>query len=187
MKKIIFLPLVASALLYAGGIDTNTVKVEFQGYKTTDMLSTKGSFTQANFSFGKSSETLSSQLKGAKAVLSPKNIDMGDQNGVITTNIVETFFKVLNSQADINVSFEEVVEANNKGVISAKITIADKSDIVPLVYSIENGKFVAKGQLSLSVFPNSAKALKALSDVAPGHKGLSWPVVDITFSADLAK
>lgn len=31
------------------------------------------------------------------------------------------------------------------------------------------------------------KALKALSDVAPGHGGISWPLVDISFNADLVE
>ncbi|MEE6566575.1 hypothetical protein VWM73_12145, partial [Campylobacter coli] len=40
----------------------------------------------------------------------------------------------------------------NKGVISARVTIDKKSTLVPLSYTIENNKFVAKGQLDLHAF-----------------------------------
>lgn len=187
MKKSIFLSLLFSAIVYAGGIDVSSAKVEFEGYKTPDMVGTKGSFKNAKLTFGKDNSSLSSQLKGAKAVLSPSDIDMGDNNGIITTNIVETFFKVLNSKSDIKVSFEDINEGKDKGVISAKVTIGKQSDIVPMTYMIEDGKLIAKGQLDLHAFSNGSKALKALSGVAAGHMGISWSVVDITFSANLAK
>lgn len=187
MKKYLFLSLLASAMIYANGIDVKSVKIEFEGYKTPDMIGTKGVFKNSKLTFGKDSSSLSSQLKGANAVLSPNDIDMGDNNGIITTNIIETFFKVLNSKSDIKVSFENIVEGEDKGVISAKVTIGKQSDIVPMIYNIKDGKLVAKGTLDLHTFSNGAKALQALSGVAAGHMGISWSVVDIVFSADLAK
>ena len=187
MKKYLFLSLLVCGYLMAGGIDTNSVKVEFEGFKTPDMIGTKGTFSDVKLTFGKDDSTLSSQLKDASAVLSPKSIDMGDDNGDITKNIRDVFFKAFNSQNDIKVSFEDVIEGNNSGFISAKVTIGKKSDIVPMKHTIEEGKFVSKGQLDLSAFSNSAKALKALSDAAAGHMGVSWPIVDISLSADMAK
>lgn len=58
---------------------------------------------------------------------------------------------------------------------------------MPLTYTIKDDKFEAKGQLDLHTFKNASKALKALSDVAPGHGGISWPLVDISFNADLVE
>lgn len=185
MKKYLFLSLISSAMLFAGGIDVNSAKVEFEGYKTPDMVGTKGTINNVKYTFGKDTSSISSQLRGAKAILSPSNIDMG--NSAITTNVVDTFFKVLNSKADFKVTFKDVDEGKDKGVISAKVTIGKRSTMVPMIYTIENGKLIAKGQLDLHAFTNASKALKALSDVAAGHNGISWSIVDIIFSADLAK
>ncbi|CAM2921397.1 hypothetical protein [Helicobacter burdigaliensis] len=190
MKKIVLGTLVSfalSATLFAGGIDTKSAKIEFEGYKTPAMVGTKGSFKSAKYTFGKDASSLKGQLEGAKAVISPKEVDMGENNEIITTNIIETFFKTLNDKGDIKVMFKNVVEGDNKGVISAKITINKQSTTIPLIYTIEGDKFVAKGQLDLHHFSNSVKALKALSDVAPGHQNISWSVVDITFSANMQK
>ncbi len=187
MRKILAICLFFAGTVYAASIDENSVKIEFEGYKTPDMVGTKGSFKNAKLTFGKDKSSISTQLKGARAVLSPSDIDMGDDNGIITTNIVETFFKVLNSKSDIKVSFENVVDGKDKGVISAKVTIGKQSDIVPMMYEIKDGKFMANGQLDINTFSNGSKALKALSDVAAGHMGISWSIVDIMFSADLVK
>ena len=185
MKKYVFLLSAAFSFLCANGIDTESVKVEFEGYKTSEMVGTKGVFKTGKFMFGKDNSSISSQLKNAKAVLSTKDIDMHDDNGIITTNIVQTFFEVLKANSDIHVSFENVVEGKDMGVITAKVTIGKESDLVPMAYKINDGKLVAKGDLDLHAFKNSSKALKALSDVAPGHKGISWPLVEIVFSADM--
>lgn len=186
MRKLLLSALCASStMLFAAGIDAGSAKLEFEGYKTPDMVGTKGVFTKAQYTFGKDASTISGQLKGAKAVISPNDVDMGENNEVITNNIVETFFKVLNSKRNFTVEFKNVVEANNKGSIHAILTIGKESTALPLVYTVENGKFVAKGRLNLDSFSNAQKALKALSEVAPGHGNISWPIVDVTFSADM--
>ncbi|GAB0173860.1 hypothetical protein NHP164001_18820 [Helicobacter trogontum] len=189
MKKIMLTTLYAcSTILFAAGININTAKLEFEGYKTPDMVGTKGSFKNVKYNLGKNNSTITGQLQGARAIISPNDIDMGDD--VITTNIIETFFKVLNSKRNFSVEFKNITEGNNIGSINAILTIDKESVTFPLFYSIEdtkNGKFIARGRLSLDGFSNAQKALKALSEVAPGHMNLSWPIVDVVFSADMSK
>ncbi|TEY03564.1 hypothetical protein [Campylobacter sp. US33a] len=187
MKKSFFA--VALLLLVSGlnavSFDQNTLKVNFQAYKTEQMVGVPGEFKNVKYKFSKNTGDLASYLKGAKAIIKPSDAFMGEDNDIITENVVKVFFPALLGNSDIKVSFEEVIMGENKGVISAKITMDRKSVMVPLTYTIENNKFEAKGQFDLHTFKNASKALKALSDVAPGHGGISWPLVDITFSANI--
>ena len=190
MKKIISATFCAAALsstLFAAGLDKGSLKIGFEGYKTPTMIGTKGVFTNAKFNFKRDDSTLTKQLTGATIMLSPKDIDMGGEiNAIITTNIVETFFQTLNGKKDFKVEIINVIEGESKGTISAKVIIDRQSTIVPLTYEIlGNNDFQAQGRLDLSAFSNSAKALKALSDVAPGHFGLSWNIVDLTIEGKL--
>lgn len=188
MNKVIFS--VATSLLLVSGLSAvsfkqDSLKIGFEGYKTKEMVGVSGEFKDVKYKFSKNTQDLANYLKGAKASIKPSSAFMGEGFDAITDNITKVFFPNLLGNSDIKVLFQDVVMGENKGVISAKITIDKKSTLVPLSYTIENNKFVAKGQLDLHTFKNGSKALKALSDVAAGHGGISWPLVDITFSADV--
>lgn len=187
MGKILSLGVVSmvlSANLFAISLDEKSVKVNFEGYKTPTMIGTKGVFTKINLKLNKDKSSLSKQLTNASVTLSPKDIDMGgEENQVITDNIINVFFKELNMQKDVKVVLESVLEGENTGLISARVTIGKQNTLVPLVYTIKDGEFKADGKLDLLVFSNAPKALKALSEVAPGHLGVSWSLVDILVSA----
>ncbi len=188
MKKIVLglaSSLVLVSALNAFSFKEESLKLEFEGYKTDQMIGTKGEFTEVSYTFSKDTKDLESYLKKAKAVIKPSSAFMGDGNDIITENIIKVFFPTFLGNSNIEVLFENVVVGDDKGVITAKITIGKQSTIIPLSYSIENHQFVAKGQLDLGAFKNASKALKALSDVAPGHGGISWPLVDVVLSADI--
>ncbi|XTO86565.1 hypothetical protein DSX90_000080 [Campylobacter jejuni] len=190
MKKILVSVLSSCLLasaLSAVSFKEDSLKVSFEGYKTKDMIGTKGEFKNVEYKFSKNTKDLASYLKGAKATIKPSNAFMGEGNDIITNNITKVFFPALLGDTDIKVVFQDVIAGENKGVISAKITMDKKSTIVPLTYTIKDNKFEAKGQRDLHTFKNGSKALKALSDVAAGHGGISWPLVDISFNADLAE
>ena len=187
MKKFLTLSAVSMALsasLFATSLDEKTITINFEGYKTPTMIGTKGNFTKANFKLNKDNSTLAKQLSNASVTLSPKDIDMGGEvNQIITDNVINVFFKELNAKKNIKVVLESVTEGENTGLISARVSIGKQSTLVPLVYSIKEGEFKAEGKLDLLVFANAPKALKALSDVAPGHLGVSWSLVDILVNA----
>lgn len=179
--------LMLSSVLVAESLDESSIKIGFEGYKTPAMAGTKGVFNEAKFNFKKDDSSLSNQLVGANVILSPNAIDMGGEvNQVITDNVVNVFFGALNNKNDIKVEIINVVEGKNKGTISAKVTINRQSTIVPLNYEISGNKnFRAQGRLDLFAFSNAQKALKALSDVAAGHLGISWNIVDINVEGRL--
>ncbi|MBZ7964674.1 hypothetical protein [Campylobacter sp. 2457A] len=190
MKKILIsaaVSLLLASNLSAFSFKQDSLKVDFEGYKTKDMIGVSGEFKDVKYKFSKKAKDLVGYLKGAKAVIKPSSAFMGEGNDVITHNITKVFFPKFLNKSDIKVMFQDVIAGDNKGLISAKITMNKKSIIVPLSYTIDNNKFVAKGQLDLHAFKNSSEALKALSDAAPGHGGISWPLVDLTFSADIVK
>ncbi|EAH7977465.1 hypothetical protein EX470_06950 [Campylobacter coli] len=190
MKKMFYgiaASLILATSLSAVSFNQDSLKVSFEGYKTEDMVGVGGEFKDVKYKFSKNTSTLASYLKGARAVVNPSSVFMGEGNDIITNNITKVFFPALLGDTDIKVVFQDVIAGENKGVISAKITMDKKSTIVPLTYTIKDNKFEAKGQLDLHTFKNGSKALKALSDVAAGHGGISWPLVDISFNADLAE
>lgn len=190
MKKIL-LSVAASAFLAstlsALSFKQDSLKLEFEGFKAAQMVGVIGTFKDIKYQFSKDTKTLASYLKNAKATINPSSVFMGEGNDVATNNIAKVFFPSLLKKGDIKVTFQNIVEGENLGVITAKITLDKKSAIVPLSYTIENNKFVAKGQLDLNTYKNGAKALKDLSDAAPGHGGISWPLVNISFSADIVQ
>lgn len=189
MKKVI-LSSIAFCLLTSGlnafSFKQDSLKIAFEGFKTADMVGVSGEFKEVKYSLGKDTKDINSYLKNAKATINPKSAFMGEDAEPITNNIVNVFFPSLLGQGDIKVVFQNLVEGDNKGIISAKVTLDKKSTIMPLSYTIKDGKFEAKGQLDLHNFKNGAKALKDLSDAAPGHGTISWPLVNVSFSADLA-
>ena len=172
----------------AATLKKESIRVSFEGYKTEEMVGVKGEFKNIQYKLGKDTKSIAGTLKGASAIIAPNSVDMEEGNEEITKNIINAFFAtLLPKNGNVQVNFRDVVEGNNKGVISAQITIENQSTIIPLTYMVNNNKFEAHGQLDLHVFNNANKALKALSDAAPGHGGISWPLVDIVVTADIQK
>ncbi|RDU62681.1 hypothetical protein [Helicobacter sp. MIT 14-3879] len=183
MKKILLkIAIIAGSFVVtnAATIDESTLKLDFEGYKTKDRVATIGSFNDVKYSLNKDTSSITSTFKGAKAIIDPNNVDMNVDE--ITNNIKNAFFKTLNKGAKFEVEIVNVVEGDNQGLLSGIVKIGKEKSNLPLSYTINESDFFAEGELDLSVFKNSSKALKALSDVAPGHAGFSWPLVKVTLS-----
>ncbi len=173
-----------SSFMYASTIDQKSVKVEYIGYKTPYMAELAGNFKNIKYTFGRDNKTIKGVLSGASALIVPTSSIIED-NEEATNNMNKVFFPTLLGKNNIQVVFVDVVEGDNKGLISAKIIIGKQSCIIPLEYEIEKNTLIAKGRLDLNNFSNSAKALKALSDAAAGHAGITWANVDIVFTANI--
>ncbi|TLE00032.1 hypothetical protein LS73_006210 [Helicobacter muridarum] len=187
MSKIVvgsLLSATASAFLHAATIDKSSVEVWFIGYKTPDMVDLAGTFKNIKYTFGKDAKTFMGTLQGASAVIVPTSSEIPDIEAA-TNNMNKVFFPTLLGKNNIQVTFVKVIEGDNRGVISARVSIGKESTIIPLEYEISDNKLTAKGRLDLHNFSNASKALKALSDAAAGHAGISWPNVDIIFKANI--
>lgn len=179
MKKILLL-LGIAVFSHALTLDESSLKVEFEGYKTPDFIATKGAFSNVKYTFNKDTSSLSSTLKNAKAVLNPNDLLMDTDE--ITNNIKNVFFKALNKGKSFEVAVINVAEGKDKGVISTIVKIGNEKANLALTYTIQNDDFNATGELDLSSFKNSSKALSELSKVAAGHAGISYPLVKIILS-----
>lgn len=185
MKKIFSLALLA-CLSYAINIDQKSIEVEFEGFKTDKFVPVKGKFDNIKYTLNKNNpSTLSEALKGAKAVIDPKSVKM--ELDVANANMINVFFPTFNNSKDIKVTFINVIQGDNQGVISAKITINKQSTIVPMHYIIQNDELVANGTMDIHAFKHGESALKALAKAAAGHKGISWNLVNLTFKAKIVK
>lgn len=178
---------IATALLAAGlsatTIDTSTLNLGFEGYKTKDRIGVEGTFKDIQYKFGKDKNSIKGIFTGANAIISTKNVDMGLD--LATKNMRDTFFATFIPDHTIKVEVLRVVEGENTGLITAKVTLNKESRIVPLIYKIDGNKFEATGQLELASLKNGDKALQELSKVVPGHQGLSWPLATITLRANV--
>ncbi|MCI7410810.1 MULTISPECIES: hypothetical protein [Helicobacter] len=170
--------------MYANAIDTKSVKVEFVGYKAPVMADLAGSFKTIQYTFGKDTRSIVGVLQNASATIVPTSSEIPD-NEIATDNMNKVFFPTLLGKNNIKVTFIKVVEGEDTGLLRAKVVIGKESSIVPLVYTINNGKFVAKGTLDLHNFSQGEKALRALSDAAAGHAGITWGNVELIFTADV--
>lgn len=175
-----------AGFLQAATIDTKSAKVAFVGYKAPVMADLGGHFNQIQYTFGKDTKSLSGTLQNARAIITPTSAEIPD-NEEATNNLNKVFFPTLLGKNNIQVTFIKIIEGEDKGIISAKVTIGKESSIVPLEYTIVDNSFVAKGVLDLHAFTNSTKALQALSAAAAGHAGISWPNVTLIFTANITQ
>ena len=190
MKKNVlgFIGLVfTAAIVNAAMIDKDSVEIKFEGFKTQQMVGLEGKFNDVKYVFGNDNTSIMSVLRGASAVIKVSSLDTGVDEA--NKNLIGVFFQTLiGNKNDINVTFRDVIEGDNVGVIMANINVGTKKGtMLPLTYIIKDGKLEAKGQLNLLVFKNAKKALTALSKVALGHAGISWPLVNVIFTADITK
>lgn len=187
MKKVflsLFMSFIFSVMVNAAMIDKNSVDVKFEGFKTPQMIGLEGRFNDIKYTFNNDTSSISSMLKGATAVIKTASLDTGVEEA--NKNLIGAFFQTLIGNSDIKVTFKDVIEGENLGVIMAYVNMGPKrSALLPLTYVIKDGKLEATGQLNLDSFKNSRKALAALSKAAPGHAGISWPLVNITFTANV--
>lgn len=171
MKKIIpcIFGLAASSSVYASTIDTKSVKVEFVGYKAPVMADLAGSFKTIQYTFGKDTRSIVGVLQNASATIVPTSSEIPD-NEIATDNMNKVFFPTLLGKNNIKVTFIKVVEGEDTGLLRAKVMIGKELSIVPL---------------DLHNFSQGEKALKALSDAAAGHAGITWGNVELIFTADV--
>lgn len=184
MKKFLFLIslMVAFDFANAAALLKDSATMEFTGYKTTAKLGVSGTFKDVKYSFGKDDKSVKGMLKGAKAVINASSVDMGLD--AITHNMKNALFANFKNDKII-VIFKDVVAGDNEGFISASITMNGKTNVVPLTYKIDATKLKVEGLVDLLSF-GLTKPLAKLTKAAAGHQGLTWPMVEVRFSIDVA-
>lgn len=182
MKKIaLSLALLGLVGLSAATLDASAAQVGFEGYKLAKKTAVPGTFKDVKFNFTTTEGSVPAILKGATADIDFTKIDT--KLPVRNQNIVNKLVKLLTSH-DIKVSFDEVTGDDTKGDIKAKVVMNGVSKEVPLSYTVEGGKLVAKGEINqMDFMPKAFEAFKADKVIAGLHQKMTHPEVGISFTA----
>lgn len=161
-------------------IVSDSTKVNWTAYKTTDKVAVGGSFTQIDIKDLKSGQTPQEVLEGARFAIPISSIftNNPDRDG----KLKEFFFMVMK---DPEFLAGEIHTKN--GVTTIFITINSITKEIPVTTSYENKKYSVNGVLNLEDF-NAQEALasinKACYDLHKGADGVSktWSEVAISGS-----
>ena len=187
MKKAFCILFVFMGLLglNAATIDTTGASAGFSAFKTAKKLKVDGTFDNITFKFGKKNDSIASTLEGASATMEAMKINLNDEakNTSLKNSFFSQFKKDKKGRQLIKVTFRNVIEGENTGTILASVSMNGKSQKIPMQYTIQDGKIMAKGVIDVLDFGLSeafAKLAKACIDL---HEGLTWTQVEIYFTA----
>lgn len=182
MKKIILGAFLAIGMCMGASIDASNIQMYWVGYKLANKTAVKGSFSGVSYKLKKKQGTLKEILEGASAKI--KLSDLNVANPEAKKNLAEGFFSKFASP-EINVKIVQVIEGENQGTFLAKVSMNKKSQLIPMQYTLADGKIEAKGVLDILSFKLD-DALKSLIKVCGKlHQGYTWTQVEIGFSAPL--
>lgn len=180
MKKLFCLALLAS-LGFGISIDENSAKAVIEAYKTPDKMSVGVRFSAINFSFAKNEGSVADILTNTSANIDLESVET--DNPMRDRNLREKLFAKLSSfkasAVILSVNGDE-----QKGELSAKITLNEVEKEVAMSYEIKDNKLSAFGEIdlekdfdALSAFDNfrNDKIIQGL------HMRKTWPSVKIGF------
>lgn len=182
MKKVFLGALISMGLCFGASIDTSKIEMYWVGYKLANKTAVKGSFSNVSYKLKKKEGSIKEMLEGASAKITLSNLSVA--NPVAKKNLTEGFFSKFASPK-IDVKIIQVMEGENQGTLLAKVSMNKKSQLIPMQYTITDGKLQAKGVIDILSFKLD-KALESLIKVCGSlHQGYTWTQVEIGFSAPL--
>ncbi len=161
---------------------SSPVDVTWTAYKTPKKIGVDGGFLAVVYHGKESAQDLPSLLNKSQVMIEVNNVDTKDP--FRDAKLVQFFFNIM--QGAVIVADVVSVEGDNKsGTVVVNVGMNNRAIDVPLRYSVDDGKFRAKGHLDLKDF-KALEALKmlTLNCYAP-HEGKTWEDVDVGFSFDL--
>lgn len=178
MKKIIIAAfLIASTGLAECTYESNTAKVVWKAFKTYEKVGVGGSFDRANFTAQKSSSA-EALLTSSTIAIDAMSVNSGNAGRDAT--LVSSFFKTQN----IHTIAAKIISAKDSKAMTA-ITMNKVTKIIPMAYSVQEGKIVGKGVIDLADFtmmPSLQSINKTCFDL---HAGKTWQDVEIGFEIPL--
>lgn len=182
MKKIILSALVSMGLCFGASIDASKIEMYWVGYKFANKVAVKGTFKDVVYKLKKNQGSVKDMLKGATATVTLSKLHTG--NPASEKNLNEGFFSKFASP-EISVKITQVMEGENQGTLLAKVTMNKKSQLIPMQYTIVDGKIQAKGVLDLLSFKLNKPLESLMKTCGELHKGYTWTQVEIGFSAPI--
>lgn len=182
MKKLVLSALVSMGLCFGASIDTSKIEMYWVGYKLANKTAVKGSFSDVAYKLKKKQGSIKEMLEGASAKITLSNLNVA--NPEAKKNLSEGFFSKFASP-EISVKIIQVMEGENQGTLLAKVSMNKKSQLIPMQYTLTDGKIQAKGVLDILSFKLD-KALEGLIKACGKlHQGYTWTQVEFGFSAPL--
>ena len=181
MKRIIFLFLTMTAVLFAGQCryEAKQLEVEWKAYKTPLKIGVGGTFDKVAIeATDKSSEK--SYLETSTVTISTASID--SKNSGRDAKLVKYFFAVQN----VKEIKAKVVSVERK-LIKVDITMNGVTKTIPMELDYDDDEIEAEGHIDLADFnmlPSLSSITKACYDL---HKGKTWQDVEIKFELKTRK
>lgn len=161
-------------------IISDSTKVNWVAYKTTDKVTVKGSFTEINLQDTKAGETPQEVLEGARFSIPVSSVFSNDP--IRDGKLKEFFFMVMKDPEFIGGEFH-----TKNGSSYLMLTINSITKEIPLNIEYVNNKFTISGNLNLEDF-SAQDAISSLNkvcfDLHKGPDGVSktWSEVAISGS-----
>lgn len=182
MKKLFLSALVFMGLCFGASVDSSKIEMYWVGYKLANKTAVKGSFSDVAYKLKNQQGSIKDIFEGASAKIALSNLNVA--NPEAKKNLSEEFFSKFKTP-EISVKIIQVMEGENQGTMLAKVSMNKKSQLIPMQYTINNGKIEVKGVLDMLSFKLD-KALESLIKVCGKlHQGYTWTQVEIGFSAPL--
>lgn len=162
-------------------LPTQAANIKFTGFKFTNKVGVSGTFKKVDWSMAQSAN-LEAKLLGTKVTIDSYSIDAGNEARNI--NITEALFQVWGDRY-IRGEVVKVDKAMKKAHI--KISVGDKSKVVPFKYSGDYRNYQLTAKLDLidmglnSAFASLAKRCATLHT---GDDGVAktWSEVDVVIT-----
>jgi len=170
--------LVASTVFAECTYYSENAKVTWKAFKTYEKIGVGGTFDRAVFS-PKSAKTLEEFLTDSHMTIDTASVNSANPGRDAT--LVSSFFKVQN----VDTITAKVVSAKDSKA-QVEITMNGVSKIIPMSYTLIEGKIVGKGVIDLGDFTMLSSLNSINTTCFKLHAGKTWQDVEIGFEIPVA-
>lgn len=175
----LILSLLVSSIISADCVyEAKTPKVTWKAFKTYEKIGVGGSFDKSSFTSSSQDSSLDALLTKSSIIIDTSSINSGNSGRDAT--LVELFFKVQNIE-----TIGAKIQSAKEGKAIVDITMNGITKSIPLAYTTNKGKIVAKGVIDLADFgmiPSLSSINKACFKL---HDGKTWQDIEIGFEMPL--
>ena len=174
MKKIVSVTLFLALSAFGDcTYQSDSVKVTWKAFKTYEKIGVGGSFDRV-VTQPKNASSIEALLIGSNVKIDTRSINSA--NPARDATLVNSFFKVQN----IDSITAKIISAKDSKAIT-EITMNNVTKTIPLNYTIQEGKIVAKGAIDLGDFTMLASLQSINKACFALHAGKTWQDVEIGF------
>lgn len=160
-------------------IVTDSTKVKWTGFKTTDKVAVNGTFTKIDLSDVKTGNTPQEVLEGVAFSIPVSSLFSNDPTGTRDPKLISIFFGAMK-----NTELLSGILNFRDNQLFMTLSMNDVTKQIPLEYTFENNLFIMKTTLNLNDFGGETALAAIRKECFELHKGpdgvsKTWDVVDI--------